>query len=201
MPSTLHRLRNLPQRDQLALSHLCFADAIAKAMHRRLRGLVELDDLIQVGREALLHAAGRLDPGQPPTPYLRRWIRGALLHYIRDYVRLVKVPRTIHERRLVPLRHSSLDDPDGNGSSILEQLPDHRHLRATATDPDAPIPQAELERLIEALPAAQAAAVRLTLLEGGSLRTVAKRLQTSATTVQRHQRRGLQVLREQLLER
>lgn len=56
-----------------------------------------------------------------------------------------------------------------------------------------------LEQLVEQLPAAQAAALRLTVLEGLSLRTAGKRLGLSAMTVQRAQQRAIATLRQQLV--
>ena len=55
-----------------------------------------------------------------------------------------------------------------------------------------------LEQLVEQLPAAQATALRLTVLEGLSLRAAAKRLEISAMSVQRAQKKALAALRQQL---
>jgi RNA polymerase sigma factor (sigma-70 family) len=52
-----------------------------------------------------------------------------------------------------------------------------------------------LEQLVEQLPAAQAAALRLTVLEGLSLRAAGTRLGISAMTVQRAQQRAIAALR------
>ena len=55
-----------------------------------------------------------------------------------------------------------------------------------------------LEQLVEQLPAAQATAVRLTVLEGLSLRKAAERLQISCMSVQRAQKKALASLRQRL---
>ena len=55
-----------------------------------------------------------------------------------------------------------------------------------------------LEQLVDQLPAAQANALRLTVLEGLSLRQAAERLEISCMSVQRVQRKALAVLRQQL---
>ena len=55
-----------------------------------------------------------------------------------------------------------------------------------------------LEQLVDQLPAAQAAALRLTLLEGLSLRAAAERLQISPMSVQRAQKKAIEALRQQL---
>ena len=54
----------------------------------------------------------------------------------------------------------------------------------------------ELEALLAGLPPDQAAVVRLTLLEGLSLRAAAAQLGVSRSTVHRAQRRGVEGLRE-----
>jgi hypothetical protein len=55
-----------------------------------------------------------------------------------------------------------------------------------------------LERLVEQLPAAQAMALRLTILEGLSLRASAAHLQISPMAVQRAQKKAIAALRQQL---
>jgi RNA polymerase sigma factor (sigma-70 family) len=55
-----------------------------------------------------------------------------------------------------------------------------------------------LEHLVDQLPAAQATALRLTVLEGLSLRQAAERLEISAMSVQRAQKKAIAALRQQL---
>jgi RNA polymerase sigma-B factor len=55
-----------------------------------------------------------------------------------------------------------------------------------------------LEQLVEQLPAAQATALRLTVLEGLSLRQAASRLEISCMSVQRAQKKALGALRQRL---
>jgi len=79
-----------------------YSPVIASATARRLFRLVEREDLIQVAREALVRSAPRCRAGEPAAPYLRRCITGALQHHIRDRVRLVRVPRRLHEQGQCP---------------------------------------------------------------------------------------------------
>ena len=88
----------LRARDALVLQHLSLADAVASAVARRFFPLVEREDLIQVAREALLRSVLRCKAGEPAEPYLRRCISGALQHHLRDRVRLVRIPRRLHEQ-------------------------------------------------------------------------------------------------------
>jgi RNA polymerase sigma-B factor len=176
------------------LEHLALADAIASAMARRLFPLVEREDLIQVAREALVRSAPRCRAGEPAGPYLRRCISGALQHHLRDRVRLVRVPRRLHEQGQCPLRHLSLDAIADGEACLLDQL--------AAPEPEVPASGVEqqlaLEPLVDQLPAAQAIALRLTVLEGLSLRAAAQRLEISAMSVQRAQKKAIASLRLQL---
>jgi DNA-directed RNA polymerase specialized sigma24 family protein len=56
-----------------------------------------------------------------------------------------------------------------------------------------------MEQLFERLPAVQATALRLTILEGLSLRAAAPQLQISPMAVQRAQKKALSALRQQLV--
>ena len=194
----------LRARNALVLEHLPLADALAAAVARRLFPLVEREDLIQVAREALVRSAPRCRAGEPAGPYLRRCITGALQHHLRDRVRLVRISRREHEKGTCPLGHTSLDAPAAGESSLLEQL------AAPAAEPalEASVTGPALEQLVEQLPAAQATALRLTVLEGLSLRAAAAQLQISPMAVshrevrlatQRAQKKALAALRQQLV--
>lgn len=184
----------LRARNALVLEHLSLADALASAAARRLFPLVEREDLIQVAREALVRSAPRCRAGEPPAPYLRRCITGALQHHLRDRVRLVRVPRRLHEQGHCPLRHLSLDASSDGEPCLLDQL--------AAPEAEQAVSEAmcglALEQLVEQLPAAQATALRLTVLEGLSLRAAAERLEISAMSVQRAQKKAIAALRQQL---
>jgi RNA polymerase sigma-B factor len=192
-PSRQQKAQALQARDALVLQHLPLADAIASAAAHRLFPLVERDDLLQVAREALVRSVPRCKSGEPAEPYLRRCIQGALHHHLRDRVRLVRISRREHEKGTCPLGHRSLDvSPASEGEeSLLDQL----------VAPAPPSPEGEalmLEQLVEQLPAGQAAALRLTVLEGLSLRAAGTQLGISAMTVQRAQQRAIAALRQQL---
>ncbi|MCS5692609.1 sigma-70 family RNA polymerase sigma factor [Cyanobium sp. FGCU-6] len=162
---------------------------------RRLFPLVEREDLIQVAREALVRSAPRLRAGEPAAPYLRRCITGALQHHLRDRVRLVRIPHRLHEQGQCPLGHFSLDSHADGEPCLLDQL--------AAPEPEAAgeqrIDAQALEQLLDQLPAAHAAALKLTLLEGLSLRAAAEQLQISAMSVQRAQKKAIAALRQQLV--
>jgi RNA polymerase sigma-B factor len=191
MASPLYRSA-LRARDALVLEHLPLADAVASAAARRFFPLVEREDLIQVAREALIRSAPSCRAGEPAAPYLRRCISGALQHHLRDRVRLVRVPRQVHEAGDCPLGHSSLDASSNGEPCLLDQLASPEQEAAGPADDLA------LEQLVDQLPAAQATALRLTVLEGLSLRAAAEQLQISAMSVQRAQKKAIESLRKLL---
>jgi RNA polymerase sigma-B factor len=194
----------LRARDALVLEHLPLADAIATGAARRLFPLVEREDLIQVAREALVRSAPRCRAGEPAAPYLRRCISGALQHHLRDRVRLVRISRREHEKGTCPLGHASLDAPAAGEHSLLDQLvsPEPEWAGGSAAN------GLGLESLVEQLPAAQATALRLTVLEGLSLRAAAAHLQISPMAVSHRevrlatlqaQKKALAALRQKLV--
>jgi len=133
------------------------------------------EDLIQFAREALVCSGPRCRAGEPAGPYLRRCITGALQHHLRDRFRLVRISRREHEKGTCPLGHTSLDAHAAGEHSLLDQL--------AAPEVELAISESvnglALEGLVEQLPAAQATALRLTVLEGLSLRAAAAQLHIS----------------------
>ena len=78
--------------------HLNLVDPIAG--HYARRSGLDRDDLKQVGRLGLLRAAEGYEQGQdkPFEVFARPHIRGAILHYLRDSVGLVRLPRRLQEQ-------------------------------------------------------------------------------------------------------
>ena len=174
------------------LQHLPLANAVASSAARRFFPLVEREDLLQVAREALVRSAPCCRAGEPGGPYLRRCISGALQHHQRDRVRLVRIPRRLHEQGQSPLGQISLDASFAGEPCLLDQLASPEQEAAGPADDLA------LEQLVDQLPAPQATALRLTILEGLSLRQAATQLEISAMSVQRAQKKALEALRQQL---
>ena len=103
----------------------------------------------------------------------------------------MRISRREHEKGTWPLGHTSLDAPAAGEHSLLEQLAapvSEPTLEASLTGP-----------ALEQLPAAQATALRLTVLEGLSLRAAAVQLQISPMAVQRAQKKALAALRQHLV--
>jgi DNA-directed RNA polymerase specialized sigma24 family protein len=150
-------------------------EIIAFVMARRLSPLVERENLIQVARQALVRSALRCRACEPAGPYLRRCITGALQHHLRDRVRLVRVSRLEHENGTWPLGHTSLDVPAAGESYLLEQL------AAPAVEPT--LEASLIGPALEHLPAAQATALWVPVLEGLSMRAAAAQLLISLMAV------------------
>jgi DNA-directed RNA polymerase specialized sigma24 family protein len=109
-------------------------------------------------------------------------------------VRLVRVPRRLHEQGQCPLGHTSLDASTDGEPCLLDQLAAPEAEPATCEA----IHGLGGGQLVDQLPAAQATALRLTVLEGLSLRAAAERLEISAMSVMRAQKKAIEALRQQL---
>ena len=85
-------------RNERIEHHLKLVDPIAG--HYAKRSGLDRDDLKQVGRLGLLRAAEGYEQGQdkPFEVYARPHIRGAILHYLRDSVGLVRLPSRLQEQ-------------------------------------------------------------------------------------------------------
>ncbi len=176
--------------------HLLLADGIARSFCRRYGDLVELDDLRQEARLELVRAAARCR-GDRPEPFLQRCIAGALRHHIRDRALLVRLPAK--RRDAAPWRHVSLDAPaPGEEESRLEQLVDPVEPVLCGEGPDDKSLGPELAALLGQLSPLQRSVLRLTVLEGVSMRKAADWLGVAPATVQRARRQTLAMLRTSL---
>ncbi|MCX5961514.1 MAG: hypothetical protein NT053_17400 [Cyanobacteria bacterium] len=117
---------------------------------------------------------------------------------------MVRISRRKHDKSTWPLGHTSLDASAAGELSLLEQL------AAPVAEPtlEASLTGPALEQLVEQLPAAQATALRLTVLEGLSLRAAAAQLQISPMAVSHREvrlatllalKKALASLRQQLV--
>ena len=184
-------MRPLSPRDRFVHQFLSLADGLAYRFQRRYPNLLDLGDAQGVARLELVQACSRVNDPDTAPAYLKRCIHGALQHHLRDRALLVRLPASA--RGDAPWQHQSLDQPlPGGNGSWLDLLP--APAQELAQEPLEP----GLEHLIDQLPAAQGAALRLTVLQGLSLRRAAAQLGVSAMTVQRAQHRALATLRDQV---
>jgi len=187
-------MRPLSPRDRYVHQFLSLADGLAYRFHRRFPDLLDPADAQGVARLELVQACSRVNDPVTAPAYLKVCIQGALQHHLRDRALLVRLPKAA--RGDAPWQHQSLNQalPGGSGSwlDVLPAPDQNSELETEANDPG-------LECLIDQLPAAQAAALRLTVLQGLSLRKAAERLGVSPMTVQRAQHKALATLREQVM--
>ena len=158
------------------------------------------DDLQQVGLLGLLRAAERYEGRKdvPFSAFARPHIRGAILHYLRDKASIIRLPRAVQnsgldvgagfnaasqQRRLLPLTDDLISQNDPHGSN-LERTENRR----------------KLAEALNHLPDRERAALMQVILQGQSLRDVARSTGVSAMTIQRRVKRGLSLLRHQLTD-
>lgn len=186
-----------------------------------------LDDLIQVGLLGLLRAAERFDVASatPFDAFARPHIRGAILHYLRDRLQPIRLPRRLQEqldlrRRCIARHMETQGELPGDEQLRLAmglspqqwaQLERARGInRFSHLDPQQldeipaevsdPLPDngaAALEALNRLEPALAAVVQRVVLL-GWSYRRTAHQLAISPMTVQRRLHKGLALLRQHL---
>ena len=181
--------RTPSQADALFQQFLPLAESIA----RSLAGgscVIELEDARQVAQMQLWLSCRQVTDPASAAGYLRRCIKGALLHHLRDHGRLVRVPRRQHEKGGHPWSHQSLHAPLPSGATWIDQL--------EAPEQEQPQEGAGVEALLDRLPAAQAAIIRLSVLEGQSLRQIGQQLGMSVMSVQRRRQKGLAALKAEL---
>lgn len=204
--------RRLRQRNKRVQTHLGLVQSIAR--HYAACSPEPLDDLLQVGRLGLIRAADLYNSGWevPFSAFARPHIRGAVLHYLRDVVPMIRPSRRQQERQgQLKRRVQALWQQDVGGAvaSELEQallllprrvaLPD---LESTASEavgwPEDRFDGSQIRRAMQSLDPTLQAVVQAVVLRGESLRSVAKRQGRSAATVHRHLHRALRLLRIQL---
>ncbi len=217
--------RRLLQRNRQVEANRCLVQPIAA--HYAAHSAEAREDLEQVGLLGLIRAAELYDRRLtvPFSAYARRHVRGAILHYLRDTAPLVRQPRRLQERRLHQDRlERALEVELGRlptpvdlcralGVSLdqwqrQQQRPWEERLWLEQQDLAACNAEAAgrherdvaLLAELEALQPRQRLVVQAVVLEGCSLRDVARSTGSSAATVHRLLHRGLNELRTRLTD-
>ena len=96
----------LKRRNRQIQDNLHLVQPIAR-LYAQQTGL-ESDDLLQVGCLGLIKAYNRYDAqrGAPFPSFAKPHIRGAILHFLRDRVGLIRLPRAVEERAMQMMRSS-----------------------------------------------------------------------------------------------
>ena len=96
----------LKRRNRLIQDNLHLVQPIAR--HYAQKTGLESDDLLQVGCLGLIKAYNRYDAqrGTPFPSFAKPHIRGAIVHFLRDRVGLIRLPRAVEERAMQMMRSS-----------------------------------------------------------------------------------------------
>ena len=201
-------------RNQRIERHLRLVDPIA--CHYAKRSGHDRDDLKQVGRLGLLRAAEGYEQGQdkPFEVYARPHIRGAIIHYLRDSVGLVRLPRRLQEQAQNTIRNCSSEQQGNQAMPADLELNVHVYRRRqtwepldesrVAADEHGWHPLLKQERAkqiwkaIKGLAPAEKKALIEVVLEGAILRAAGAKHGVSAMTMQRRLKRALTQLRADL---
>ena len=197
------RMRHVSLRrsNQQVERHLDLARQLA--VHYSRRTGYDQDDLRQVGLIGLIKASRsyQATTNVPFEVYARPHIRGEILHYLRDGVALVRLPRRVEEEAARLARRQS-EPLDSREQMILDQYRSKSAWQQLDTVSDVQtvdhlhqLDQREsrqrVRQTLQALPTPERKAVVATVLEGLSLREAGRRHRVSAMTVQRRLKRGL----------
>jgi len=208
-------------RNQQVLAYLDLVLPIANH-YARVSGQ-EPDDLIQVGRLGLLKAAQHHNPkvGRHFQGFAKAHIRGSILHYLRDSSGVVRLPRRLQEQAQRMLRQERGQEASWRPPLTAEESLainayrqqmqwiefDDQYQPARKAQPGgwSQLVQTEQTRTLTdcwtLLPEQEQECIHAVVIEGSSLRETAKRLGTSAMTVQRRVKHGLQTLLRSCLQR
>jgi RNA polymerase sigma-B factor len=97
MLTIYHRNRSLKLRNQLAQLNLGLVRQVAHRMSHQC--LEPYEDLVQIGSLGLIRAIERFDPHQGCafSSFAIPYIRGEMLHFLRDRASVMKIPRRWQE--------------------------------------------------------------------------------------------------------
>ena len=198
---------NIQRRNRLVERHLDHAQSQARSFSHQT-GL-DHDDLFQVAVLGLLKAtkAYRSEMNVPFEAFARPHARGAILHYLRDSVDMVRLPRRLEEEAQ-RLRHSNR--PRNSHEQWMEATyrsktrwqPLPLDLQAAADIGISMMLNAErrtiVRRALDELQPSERQAVQYVVFDGRSLRNVGTSLGVSARTIQRRVKSGLKQLESKL---
>ena len=199
--TTVHR------RNQQVERHLDLAERLARSFSQRT-GL-DRDDLYQVAVLGLIKAtkAYRSETNVPFEAFARVHARGAILHYLRDSVAMVRLPRRIEEeaQRLSQIHHPKNSHEEWVQALYRSKnrwLPCPEDLQAQSNSGLTMMENDERRNAVQ-LAFAQLGkdekhAIKAVVIDGRSLRNVGTSLGVSAMTIQRRVKKGLKQLKLRL---
>ena len=197
-PLSKHCIRH---RNRQIQDNLHLVRPIAK--HYALQTGQDHEDLLQVGYLGLINASNRFEPqrGTTFTSFAKPHIRGAILHFLRDRVGLIRLPRAVEERAMQIVRNSVGCMNTADAMDVHRYR--HKHHWVEFNDDlvdETPegielVERSETWTLVKAvfdrLAPQDQCAVQMVVIDGLSLRKTAQHLGVSAMTVQRRVKRCL----------
>ena len=198
---------NIQRRNRVVERHLELAQRLARNFSQRT-GL-DQDDLFQVAVLGLIKAtkAYRSETNVPFEAFARPHVRGAILHYLRDSVAMVRLPRRLEEEAQ---RLSHTNRPRSSHEQWIQATyrsktrwqPFPLDLQAGANTGISMMLNAERRTIVQQalaeLQLTERQAEQSVVLEGRSLRNVGSSLGVSAMTIQRRVKSGLKQLESKL---
>ena len=181
------------------------------ARHYAQQTGLENDDLLQVGCLGLIKACNRYDARRGATfpSFAKPHIRGAILHFLRDRVGLIRLPRAVEERAMQMMRSSGGSVLSPADALVVDHYRSKQHwvefnddLRNDTLEGIELLERSEawsrVKRLFRKLEKDDQCAFQMVAIDGMSLRQTAQQLGISAMTVQRRVKRGLNSLSREL---
>jgi RNA polymerase sigma-B factor len=170
----------------------------------------DCDDLTQVGYLGLIQASQRfkLTHGNSFPAFAKPHIRGAILHYLRDHVSLVRLPRGVEERAIKIRGHDerTLNNIDQLILQNYKFKSNWKELNEECVggtfngsdDMELKEQNQKIKLAMKKLAKNEQIIIQLVIVEGNSLRKAGKIIGVSAMTVQRRLKRALAQLRDLL---
>ena len=205
---------NNMKRNRIIEDHLKLVDPIA-GHYAKCSGL-DRDDLRQVGRLGLLRAARGYEQTRQRSfaVYAKPHIRGAILHYLRDNVGLIRLPRRLQEQAQATIKTTNVEADRAQPLSAEMEFKLHTYRCRRGWEPLdesrqvsqqtswQPLLEKECSRrlwtAINRLVPEERKALVSVVLEGSSLRAAGRGQGVSAMTMQRRLKRALAQLRKEL---
>ena len=164
-----------------------------------------------MGCLGLIKAYNRYDAkrGAPFPSFAKPHIRGAILHFLRDRVGLIRLPRAVEERAIQKVRSSEDSALSPADALVVDHYRSKQHwvefnddlLDDTAQGMDL-VERSEAWRkvnnLLRSLENNDQCALQMVVIDGMSLMQTARLLGVSAMTVQRRVKRGLNTIAQKL---
>ena len=199
----------LKRRNRQIQDNLHLVQPIAR--HYAQQTGLESDDLLQVGCLGLIKAYNRYDAqrGAPFPSFAKPHIRGAILHFLRDRVGLIRLPRAVEERAMQMMRSSEGSALSPADALVVDHYRSKQHwvefnddlLDDTAQGMDLverSVAWSRVNKLFRNLENDDQCALQMVVIDGMSLRQTARLLGVSAMTVQRRVKRGLNTIAKKL---